>query len=1079
MKHTNSKILKTLQALCTDLSDLFLNKILLALAKVHFTGSFFFMPIIFLWCDATIVHAQQPDVAILEVQFKANPTAEAANALSKSYQNLALWYRKMPHFDRDSTVYFFNKAIALLENSKPMQYERLTEIYTDVLSRSNRSHPFLKIDSIAAKGWQHFEQIPKSQRNKMVEYNFLNAWSSIKVEKGELKNGLDLYTKAYELLKDDRRTEIQAKVLKDKGRFYSRYGLPEERAAASENLKQSMKLYESVSDTVSEKNESLMLIYKMFVIQFGENKADKDSAAYFYAKVKALLPVLNNPFHYNWYYTQASSDLLEDKNFDAALSILLEGKKFAEDNKITNTDAYVIEINSLGHIAKAKRQFDAAIGYYLQGHDIALKNNFKPLAIESLNFLSEVYEMKGDYVQSLAYYKQFMDETQKMDKERSARSLREKELQLNVAKQEKEISQKTSQQGLLIGATIIAILLMGIFAFIFYRERKTKTKLEHKNQIIEQQTQVLQQLDASKSRFFANVSHELRTPLTLMLAPLGSSLKSNSLDNKNFTFVSLAQQHAKQLLGLVNEILDLTKLESGKMTVHEEATDVYNFLRRLVSAFESYANQRGIQMVYNFEPTVPHTLLLDKPKFEKVFNNLISNAIKFTPYGGTITVNVSHTLSRWEISVADTGQGIHPNDLPQVFNRFYQSNQTDMPIEGGTGIGLALANELAQVMNGKLTVESVFGNGATFKLELPKKEILGSSKISEEQQSSDELVVATEDKTANNSLNRHNAPQVPSTQNSKIKKRILVVEDNISLRSYLQLILSDDYEVITAENGQMALTIMNNVLIVGDTKNNDAHHHKNSESLKLNDKRNDTANVPTFNLIDLVVSDIMMPVMDGFQLLDKLKSEEKWRAIPIIMLTARAEMHDKLRALTFGVDDFLVKPFEEEELFARIKNLLKNAEIRKNAQHVTYTTESETLVTENPVHSAPIPQHAHRSSNSLVQTAILSQLDKDWLTELEKTVRAHLTDFNLSVDGIAELMFMSRAQFFRRVQTLIGLTPNQYLQDIRFNHARTLLETRQMSTVKAVASAIGIQKIQYFSEHFKERFGKSPSEYLV
>ena len=1061
MNHSTMMIHRTFNACCINLSTFVLGVTIFAPPKLRLHVLAFFISVIFSLGYTPFARAQQPNVALLEAQFKTNPNAETANALSKTYQNLALWYRKIPNFDRDSTVYYFDKAIALLENSRPIQYERLTEIYTDVLSRSNRSHPFLKVDSIAAKGWEHFEHIPSSQRNKLVEYNFLNNWSSIKVEKGELKNGLDLYTKAYELLKDDKRSDIQAKVLKDKGRFYSRYGLPEELAAASENLRQSMKMYESLSDTVSEKNEALMLIYKMFAYQYDDNKNKKDSADYFYDKIKGLLPVLNNPFHYNWYYTQASTRLVEDKKFDEALPILLEGKKFAETNKITNTDAYVIEINSLGHIAKSKSQYNDAITYYLQARDLAVKNNFKALAIESLDNLSQIYESKGDNAQALVYYKQFMDEMQKMDKERSARSLREKELQLNVAKQEKEISQKTSQQGLLIGLTIVAILLMGMFAFIFYRERRTKTKLGNKNQIIEQQAQVLQQLDAAKTRFFANVSHELRTPLTMMLAPLGSSLKSNSLDNKNFTFVSLAQQHAKQLLGLVNEILDLTKLESGKMTMHEEATDVYNFLRRLVATFESYANQRGIQMVYNFEHDVPHTLLLDKPKFEKVFNNLISNAIKFTPYGGTITVNVSHKPAMWEVSVTDTGQGIHPNDLPQVFNRFYQSNQTDMPIEGGTGIGLALANELVQVMNGKLTVESIFGNGATFRFELPKKEVLGLDHENEENYNSDELTTMSNEKDIRASLVPNTISLMPQTQLYEIKKRILIVEDNVSLRSYLQLILSDDYEVITAENGQMALNIMNNVLIVRNKKNNRAHVPKNGELLKLNGNLKNTEDEQTYDTIDLVVSDIMMPVMDGFQLLDKLKSEEKWRSIPVIMLTARAEMHDRLKALTFGVDDFLVKPFEEEELFARIKNLLKNAENRK-----AVLNEQLSVVSDEKLEQAPPITH-------------LSQLDKDWLTELEKTVRTHLTDFNLSVDGIAELMFMSRAQFFRRVQTLTGLTPNQYLQDLRFNHSRTLLEQRQMSTVKAVAAAIGIQKTQYFSEQFKERFGKSPSEYLV
>ncbi len=620
----------------------------------------------------------------------------------------------------------------------------------------------------------------------------------------------------------------------------------------------------------------------------------------------------------------------------------------------------------------------------------------------------------------------------------------------------------------------VALFIGGIWWFIKYQSRKIiseNKKLEHKvsirtaevvkqkeeiqNQRTELQknveslnatSQLLKQLDESKTRFFANVSHELRTPLTMMLAPLGSSLKSNSLDNKNFTFVSLAQQHAKQLLGLVNEILDLTKLESGKMLMIEEPTEIYEFLRRLVAVFESYSEQRGIKLIYNFGEDLPRALMLDKPKFEKVFNNLVSNSIKFTPFGGSITINVSHTPAKWAVSVTDTGQGIHPDDLAHVFNRFYQSNQTNVPIEGGTGIGLALANELTLVMGGNLSVESVFGQGATFKLELPKKEVLGNvvdslvdswqSTVdsSDKQMSTDNDQLSTKLSTVNHQ---------PST--------ILVVEDNISLRSYLKLILSDKYEVITAENGHLALGILSGeLLVVKDSPTNNLNGGAHQSKLKVH------------HSIDLIISDIMMPVMDGFQLLEKLKSEEKWHSIPVIMLTARVEMHDRLKALTFGVDDFLVKPFEEEELFARIKNLLMNAENRRKAFI------NETLNGENETENLNPPSTIIHTSEEIA-----------WLAQLEKTVRLHIADFNLSVDILGDLMFMSRAQFFRRVQTLTGLTPLQYIQDVRFNHARSLLEQRQMNSVKAIAAAIGILKIQYFSEQFKERFGKSPSEYFL
>jgi signal transduction histidine kinase len=252
-----------------------------------------------------------------------------------------------------------------------------------------------------------------------------------------------------------------------------------------------------------------------------------------------------------------------------------------------------------------------------------------------------------------------------------------------------------------------------------------KAKLEQQNQTIEAQTEALRQLDAAKTRFFANVSHELRTPLTLILGPLSTALKSNTLDNKNFTLVSLVKQHAKQLLGLVNEILDLTKLESGKMTLHEEPTDAYNFLRRLVATFESYATQKNIKLIFDFDPDVPRGLMLDKSKVERIVNNLLSNALKFTPKDGIVSVKISHTPSTWQLAVTDTGRGIHPDDLPHVFNRFYQTNQTDVPVEGGTGIGLALSKELAEVQNGTLTVESTLKNGATFTLSLPKREVLG------------------------------------------------------------------------------------------------------------------------------------------------------------------------------------------------------------------------------------------------------------------------------------------------------------------------------------------------------------------
>ena len=547
-------------------------------------------------------------------------------------------------------------------------------------------------------------------------------------------------------------------------------------------------------------------------------------------------------------------------------------------------------------------------------------------------------------------------------------------------------------------------------------------ELQSKNLIIEEQKKALLQLDAAKTRFFANVSHELRTPLTLILSPLSTALNSPILDDENKALISLAKEQANQLLGLVSEILDLTKLESGKMEVREEPTDVYQLMRRLISTFESYANQKNINLIFEFAENMPHGLMLDKLKVERIFNNLISNALKFTPIDGTITITIKDKIHDWRIEVTDNGKGIHPDDLPHLFDRFYQTNQLESPVEGGTGIGLSLAKELAEVMHGELSVNSTLGKGATFTLTLPKKEVIGYT--------DDSMVIApvVTNKISIDKLKINNPIQHDEARN---KPTILVIEDNYSLRSYLQFILSEDFDVLTAENGQEALLIL--------------------EQIPQGQK--DTP--------DLIISDVMMPVMDGFKLLEALKTNENLWMIPVVMLTAKAEIEDRLTALRIGVDDYLIKPFEEAELFARIKNLLNNVKKRKNA---TLKKQEANTIIAGGMH--------------LSNTPILCIPDQEWLAKLEEKVKSNIGNFNLSVDTLADELFISRAQFFRRVQVLTGMTPLQYIKEIRYDFARNLLETKNVRSVKAASHAIGIKKVQYFSEKYKKRFGKSPSEYL-
>ncbi len=248
------------------------------------------------------------------------------------------------------------------------------------------------------------------------------------------------------------------------------------------------------------------------------------------------------------------------------------------------------------------------------------------------------------------------------------------------------------------------------------------------------------------------------------------------------------------------------------------------------------------------------------------------------------------------------------------------------------------------------------------------------------------------------------------------------------MRDYLDLILESKYTILKAENGSVALDIL----------------HK---SIKP----------------DLILSDIMMPIMDGFQLLTALKTSDAFCAIPVVMLTARADMQDKLKALRIGVDDYLIKPFEEEELFARIENLLKNAQHRQSAQLENLHTNL----------------NEGEKENNTIEISSLCVDDLKWLSELENIVLKNIGDYNLSTDRMADMLFISRSQFYRRVRSLTGLTPIEYLQEVRFNHARLLLEQGLVSSVKSAAAAIGLRHVQNFSQHFKERFGKLPSDFLT
>ncbi len=406
-----------------------------------------------------------------------------------------------------------------------------------------------------------------------------------------------------------------------------------------------------------------------------------------------------------------------------------------------------------------------------------------------------------------------------------------------------------------------------------------KEKAEEDKELIQQQADRLKELDKVKSRFFANISHELRTPLTLINAPLEALINNGEIDNELVrNTLKTAQRNGVSLLSLVEEILDLGKLEAGKLKLVENPVRLKEFLTDLLSGYQTGLAEKNIELKFDYWPKESLAIMMDENKCGKVVRNLLSNALKFTK--DQISLSVQHSPEDpecMEIVVTDNGIGIHPNDLPYIFDRYYQSEQPGKKAEGGTGIGLALAKELAHLHGGSLKVKSELNQGTTFTFEFPAKEVKEETIMPLAKANSIELVSALEETIAK------------YTSKFEINKPVLLItEDHPEMRAFIAQTLDPYFEIRQAENGKIALDVLNSTPI------------------------------------DIVISDVMMPMMDGFELLGAIRKNESLHEVSVVMLTARADHEDKLHALTLGIDDYLTKPFSAEEFLARIKNILEN-----------------------------------------------------------------------------------------------------------------------------------------------------------
>ncbi len=578
------------------------------------------------------------------------------------------------------------------------------------------------------------------------------------------------------------------------------------------------------------------------------------------------------------------------------------------------------------------------------------------------------------------------------------------------------------------------VFIVTIFYFIlrYYFKRQ---QLLHKLALEQVQTEKLEELGQAKSRFFANISHEFRTPLTLILGPL-EKLKTQ-ITGAARSDVEMMQRNARRLQNLINQILSLSKLESGKLKLQAKEQNIVALVNIYMQSFESLAKQKKIDLIYNsVEDDIQ--VFVDRDKLEKILFNLLSNAFKFTSEGGRIKVEVSSSQSTvgsrqssvhreatedWRLkiadfpgpwmslSISDTGSGISPDKLPHIFDRFYQANDSYAQDQQGTGIGLALAKELVELHHGNIKVESEVNQGTTFTVFLhlgkthlkPEEILVGDDSIAEPGQ---QVIEIADQKI----LNEDDA------ETGNAKPLLLIVEDNNDLRSYIRSYLTDDYRISEAIDGEMGL----------------------EKSIQ--------------KIPDLVISDVMMPKMDGYQLSKQLKTDERTSHIPVILLTAKAAREDKLEGLETGADDFLTKPFDPQELLIRISNLISQREKLKEKYKSRF------------VFAEP-----------KAEKELLSSDDK-FLRKASDFIEQHLSDSDLNVERFAQQMAMSQSQLYRKLKALTDLSPNEMIRSVRLQRAAKLL-LNHSGNIAEIAYEVGFSNPSYFSECFQKQFGKLPSEY--
>ena len=620
------------------------------------------------------------------------------------------------------------------------------------------------------------------------------------------------------------------------------------------------------------------------------------------------------------------------------------------------------------------------------------------------------------------------------DAERQARNLKALHKQVD-----QYLSDYNSQKIMLIGLGLFLFVCLAAAALIFrgylikvrLNEKLAKTngelkrlnvELGEKNEELKRLNEEVLELTHSRLVFFTNISHELRTPLTLIADPVEMLLEDTGIKGKSRELLKMVQRNALALQQLVSNILDFRKIQNGKMELKLYRFDIVKTLTMWVGDFQLTAERKQIRLHLDVNDLKgSHEMIADQEKISRIVFNLLSNALKYTPAGGEIFVSLKDEGANLRLDVRDTGKGISQDEADKIFERFFQAKGA----ASGTGIGLALVKSFVELHHGEARVESELGKGSDFIVVIPREQEGDSQVIHNDVDIVDNSVNASAS-TGKNVIDESVLQYIDDGDRSRGKVQrlvsentnrptVLVIDDNTDIRQYERTLLQDEYVVLEAADGKEGLAV----------------------ALK---------EVP-----DLVICDVMMPVMDGLELTEQLKTNTATSHIPVIMLTAKNLEEHRAEGYEHGADSYITKPFHSKVLLARIENLLRQRQLLKNLYQGTKEAEKE------------------------ISEAHLEDRDKQFLKQLQAIIQKNLSDSEFGVEDMGQQIGLSRVQLYRKVKAMTGSSVVDLLRKARLAKARRLLETRSMS-VSEVAYEVGFSAPSYFTKCFKEEYGMLPGD---